>query len=359
MSTTQLYYTLLKRLMQLRPSERITRLRILAWLMVGMFISRSVYLHHIALKVPGRARKESKVKRLWRWLHNPAVRPREWFEPLAKDLLAQAARTVGTVRLVLDTTEVGRHHQILKVSLAFQRRTLPLAWIAVPYPKGHTPAFVQKALLSYVHSLIPSHTPVEIVGDSEFGNACLIRLFQKWGWKFALRLKGSFLFRTGKNAPWQRIGSLISYPGQEQWLPGAQLFRSHGLDVALWAYWSPGEEEPWLIATNFKSPKAAYQAYKRRMWIEESFGDSKGHGVHFHLSRLHKNSSLTRLAFVVFLLYLLLIAFGTKTVKRGWRRLIDRAKRRDLSVFRIGWDMMEWRLTNGLPIPISFIPYFR
>ena len=360
MSTTRLYYTILEQLVELWPGKRITRLRILAWLMVGMFASRSVYLHHIALKIPGTARKESKVKRLWRWIHNPAIRPREWYEPLARDLLAQAARTVGTVRLILDTTEVGRHHQILKVSLAFRRRTLPLAWVAVPYPKGHTPAFVQKALLSYVRSLIPPHTPVEVVGDSEFGNACLIRSFQNWGWKFALRLKGGFLFRTGgENAPWQRVDSLISFPSQERWLPDAQLFQSHGLNVSLWAYWHPGEKHPWLIATNFESPRAPHRPYKRRMWIEESFGDSKDHGVRFHLSRLHRNSSLSRLALAVFLLYLLLIAFGTKTIKRGWRKLVDRVKRRDLSIFRIGWDMMEWCIVNELPIPISLIPYFR
>jgi len=219
---------------------------------------------------------------------------------------------------------------------------------------------VQKALLSYVRSLIPPQTPVEVVGDSEFGNACLIRSFQNWGWKFALRLKGGFLFHTGgEDSSWQRVDSLISSPGQERWLPNAQLFQSYGLNVSLWAHWHPGEEQPWLIATNFESPRATRRAYKRRMWIEESFGDSKGHGVHFHLSRLHRNSSLSRLALAVFLLYLLLIAFGTKTIKRGWRKLVDRVKRRDLSIFRIGWDMMEWCIVNELPIPISLIPYFR
>ena len=54
-----------------------------------------------------------------------------------------------------------------------------------------------------------------------------------------------------------------------------------------------------------------------------------------------------------------MVAFGTKTIKRGWRALIDRRSRRHLSIFRIGWDMLEWCVTNAWPLSIPLVPYFQ
>jgi hypothetical protein len=50
MSINQLYSNLFKRIRQLRPQERITRVRNLAWLMTGIFDSRSVHFHAPGLK---------------------------------------------------------------------------------------------------------------------------------------------------------------------------------------------------------------------------------------------------------------------------------------------------------------------
>jgi len=42
------------------------------------------------------------------------------------------------------------------------------------------------------------------------------------------------------------------------------------------AFWHIGEKEPWLLATNLDDPQAVLRCYRRRMWIEEMFGDLKG-----------------------------------------------------------------------------------
>ena len=66
MSANRLYYTWFERIRQLRPDERITRLRNLAWLMVGIYQSRSVHLSDVASKIPGRAKELSIARRLSR-----------------------------------------------------------------------------------------------------------------------------------------------------------------------------------------------------------------------------------------------------------------------------------------------------
>src|SRR5690606_41358360 len=57
--------------------------------------------------------------------------------------------------------------------------------------------------------------------------------------------------------------------------------------------------------------------------------------------------------------YTTLFRSGSSIIKRGLRFLVDRADRRDLSIFRIGRDMIERCLTNGKPISIRFLPYFQ
>ena len=62
--------------------------------------------------------------------------------------------------------------------------------------------------------------------------------------------------------------------------------------------------------------------------------------------------------FAVALLYVWTIAFGTAIVKRGWRSLVDRAERRDLSIYRIGYDTFERFIINGQKAVLPDIPYF-
>jgi hypothetical protein len=136
MSTNQLYHTWFDRIEQLRPGERVTRLRNLAWLLVGICRSRSVHLSKVALKIPGNANTLSITRRLSRFRDNPAIRVREWYEPIARNVLQAMADTVGEVRLIADRTQVGFGHRLLMASVAFRRRAIPIAWTWVRKNRG-------------------------------------------------------------------------------------------------------------------------------------------------------------------------------------------------------------------------------
>ena len=184
MSINRLYHTWFDRIKQLRPSENITRQRNLAWLLVGIYESKSVHLSKVALEIPGAAKSPSITRRLIRLLNNPAIRVREWYEPITRDVLQAAAKTVGEIRLIADGTKVGFGHQLLMVAVAFRRRAIPIAWTWVRKSRGHSSAAKQLALLAHVRRLIPAKTPVLLVGDSEFGAVAVIRQLETWKWKY-------------------------------------------------------------------------------------------------------------------------------------------------------------------------------
>lgn len=354
MSVTQLYHTWFRQIAQLWPGERVTRLRNLAWLLVGIYASRSVHLSKIALKIPGRAKETSIVRRLSRFLDNPAFRVRVWYEPIVRSLLQAIANTVGEIRLIADGTKVGFGHQLLIVAVAFRRRAIPIAWTWVKGSRGHSSATKQLALLAYVRRLIPAHVPVVLVGDSEFGAVALIRQLEAWGWYYVLRQKAHHQVKV--DGRWQRFGDLITKPGQCLWLGLGLLTAEYAHPTNLLAYWKRGEDAPWLLATNLPSLRAALRAYRRRMWIEEMFGDMKGHGFDLESTHLRHFLRLSRLTLAVALLYVWLVAMGAKVIKDGRRSEVDRADRRDLSIFQIGWRFVERRLTNNLLISIRLIP---
>jgi hypothetical protein len=83
------------------------------------------------------------------------------------------------------------------------------------------------------------------------------------------------------------------------------------------------------------------------MWIEEMFGDLKDNGFDLESTRLHTVQRLHRLTRAMVMLYVELLTAGSKAIKAGLRRLVDRLDRRDLSLFRIGLYLHERHLVNS------------
>lgn len=330
----------------------------MAWLMTGLFMSRSVHLSYIARKIPGKSQKLSKVKMLSRLLDNRHIQVRSWYEPIARRLLETVVSHDLPLRLLLDGTKVGNGHQLLMVALAYRRRAIPVAWTWVKSTRGHSSDHKQCALLAYIHSLVPEGATVLVAGDSEFGGVPILQLLDRWGWSYALRQKGRLLLRPADHQEWERCDEQVTRAGSSLWLEQVSLTEKYAYQTNFLAYWKRGEKEPWLLATNLPTPREAKMLYRRRMWLEEMFGDFKSHGFDLEVTRLRHFLRLSRLTLAVALLYYWLLTFGSQAIKNGKRRLVDRNDRRDLSIFRIGFDLLERCWLNNEPISIRQVPYF-
>lgn len=357
MPINQLYHTWIQQILELHPEQRITRVKNFVWLMIGIYESRSVYLSKIAGEIPGHAKQASITKRLARFVDNPAIRVRPWYEPLARQWLQAQYDSIREIRLIVDGTKVGFAHQLLMVSIAYRRRSIPIAWTWVRYVRGHSTANKQIALLSYVRYLLPSRAAVFLVGDTEFGSVKVLKQLDDWRWFYVLRQKGNTGVWREAQQVWKSFGAYIQKAGQSLWLGSGHLTRSNIYPVNLLVHWKVGEKEPWCLATNLPDKRLALAFYKRRMWIEEMFGDMKGHGFDLEASMLHSFLRLSRLTLAIAFLYLWAVATGVQTIHRGLRHLVDRNDRRDLSIFQIGLRFIERRITNALSPPVSLCAY--
>ena len=357
MPINTLYHNWHMRIQQLRPSERKTRIQNFVWLIIGIHQSRSVYLSRIAGKIPGEAKVLSQVQRLSRWLANPAIDVRDWYAPIARSWLEKQASHLQQIRLIVDGTKIGFAHQLLMVSLAYRKRAIPIAWAWVKHVKGHSTAEFQLALLTYVRSLLPKGIAVLLVGDSEFGAVEVLQQLDQWHWDYVLRQKCRILVCLFGQTEWRDFGIYLQKPGKSIWLGKGWLTQTKMYPVNLLVHWQVGEAEPWCLATNLPDRQMALQAYSRRMWTEEMFGDLKNHGFNLESTMLRHTEKLSRLTLAVALLYVWSVATGTKTIQNSLRTLVDRNDRRDLSVFQIGLRFIERLLINSHPCPISLCYY--
>jgi hypothetical protein len=357
MPTNQLYHTWMQRICELRPAQRMTQVRNFVWLIIGIYQSRSVYLSRIAGKIPGRAKLLSTTRRLSRFLDNPAIRVREWYEPVAREWLATQFQNIGEIRLIVDGTKVGFGHQLLIVCLAYRKRAIPINWTWVKHVRGHSTAAKQLALLAYVRQLIPAGAAVFLVGDCEFGAVAVLRQLHRWHWFYVLRQKTDNGVWLNEKRGWQAFGSYIHAPGQSIWLGEGYLTAKEIYPVNLLVHWKVGEKEPWCLATNLPHRCMTLAYYARRMWIEEMFGDLKKHGFDLECTMLRHFQRLSRLTLAVALIYVWLVSIGTRTIRDGLRDLVDRNDRRDLSIFQIGLRFIERCVTNALKIRIALCSY--
>jgi len=357
MPINNLYHTWNVRIRQLQPQERATRIRNLTWLIVGIYQSRSVYLSRIAGKIPGEVKLLSSIQRLSRFLANPAIDVRTWYEPIARDWLNMQARHLQQIQLIVDGTKVGYAHQLLIVSLAYRKRAIPIAWTWVNHIRGHSTPAVQLDLLTYVRSLLPIGIAVLLVGDCEFGAVEVAKQLDSWRWDYVLRQKRRTHICPFGQTKWRDFGNWVEKPGRSVWLGKGWLAQTRIFPVNLLVHWKAGEDEPWCLATNLPDRELTLQSYSRRMWIEEMFGDLKSHGFDLECTMLRHSERLSRLTLAVALLYVWSVSIGTRTIQNGRREQVDRKDRRDLSIFQVGLRFIDYLLLNSHLCPVKLCVY--
>ncbi len=352
MPINETYRTWIQRICELRPKQRITQVQNFVWLVVGIFHSHSVNLGQVAGKVIGAAKNVSTVRRLSRFLANPAIDVRSWYRPVAKAWLQAQFERVGEIRLIVDSTKLGFGHQLLMISLAYRRRAVPIAWSWVKHGRGHSSGKQQVSLLKYVGTLLPKKAPVFVVGDSEFGSIAVLRQLEQWHWFYVLRQKGNTGLWLNEQSDWQKMEDFVQQAGQSTWFPKAYLTQQEIHPTSALIHWQLGEKQPWCLATNLPDPALTVRYYRRRMWIEEMFGDFKKHGFDLESTMLRHACRLSRLTLAVAFLYVWLLSVGSRTIRSGLRHLVDRKDRRDLSLFQIGLRFIDRKLLHLLPISI-------
>jgi hypothetical protein len=349
-----LYHKVLAQLRQWLPDERITRLRNMALLMMGLYASMSIHLSKIVSEWPMGGQLVSLTNRLRRWLSNRDIQVRDWYRPLAQQIVAGLAQ--GPIRLVMDVTQVGGQTRMLLLGVAYRKRVLPLGWRILRGKKGHASERVQLDLLRQIRPMLPVGVAVWVMADAGFQSVKVLRWLCRAGWHFVFRQPGNVtLYPVGQDG--RLFKAVPIQKGQTVVLGWVRFTLVHQFGW-LWAviHWDQTEDEPWFLISDVADTPRLLRFYACRMWIEDTYGDMKGHGFDLEATHLTDPDRLSRLVLAVCLTFVWFVALGSWVVKRGLRFLIDRKDRRDKSYFRLGWDWLQHAKRNQLSLPVRFVP---
>jgi hypothetical protein len=260
----------------LLPSWRKTRRRVLALGVQGLMRKRRLTLSAVARGMDSRCRIIHRVKRLWRFLDNPAVDPRQ-----ATCALAQAAfarRGGKWVPVVMDETGVKDRATLLAAAVPYRGRALPLAMYAyAPQLLKKSLWAIREGLLSVIRDALPpeQRSRLLLIGDRGYAASHFFARLLKAQVAFVIRVPRKVLVHMACGSHCLETLAADLEPGQWRLLRGVHYgpLRAR-LNVVLW--WQADQPEPWILATTLQSAKEARDYYRLRMGIEELFKDLKG-----------------------------------------------------------------------------------
>ena len=145
-----------------------------------------------------------------------------------------------------------------------------------------------------------------------------------------------------------------SKPGTLIALQEVQITRDAYGPVMLLCCWATGYHEPLYLVSNMDAAEEACRLYQKRFRIETFFADQKSRGFHLHKSHISDPQRLSRLLIAACLAYIWIIYLGVLGEKEGWRSVVHRHDRCDLSLFQLGLRTLEHLLNKDLAIPVIF-----
>lgn len=267
---------LLRFVVGLLPSWRKTRQKVLALGTHALIERRRLTLTGIARGMTSRTRVIHRVKRIWRFLDNGAVDPREVVRTLSRQ--AFGLRREGFLPVLLDETGLKDRAMLLGAAICWRGRALPLALYAY-HPKLLKRSLwsIREGLLSVILEALPRHdrTRLLLVADRGYAASHFFRRLLRSEVSFVIRVPRRVLvymshgrYRLEELAADLNVGDRIFLEGVRYGPAKTKL------NLVLW--WKADQQEPWLLATTLSDARQACDQYRLRMRIEELFKDLKG-----------------------------------------------------------------------------------
>src|SRR5207245_9587680 len=168
-----LYDTLLVASRKANPDEGPGRQRVFVWAVVGLLMEKTISLPALALVIVSAAKAASRVRRLRRFLANTHVNVRAYYDALLRQALV--GWTAATLYLALDTTTLAGQLVILRASLVYRGRAIPLVWEVYERKSVSLPFAAYKEVLAHVNPLLPPGARVVLLVDRGFRSTPLMR----------------------------------------------------------------------------------------------------------------------------------------------------------------------------------------
>lgn len=326
----------------------IRNARTLAWMVTGLLLSQraslAAWLPHIHSSATF---AQSTERRLRRWLENPAIDPTAIYGPL----VTRALRDWGehTLILALDTSVLFEKFCLIRVSVLFRGRAVPLVSRVLEHPSAQVSTAQLLPVLAEVKGMLDflGLRQVRLLADRGFCDTQLMAWLGHCGWHYRIRIKSSLILATPDGQRLCKVGEVKLAPRETRCFHNVTLTGQHFGPVHV-ALGRPSDgPEQWQVVSDEPTSIHTFAQYGERFQIEEGFLDEKSGLFGLEDSKLRDAASLERLILVLAVATLLLVSEGVQLVQRGDRRVVDPHWQRALSYLKIGLRAVQYALSRG------------
>lgn len=345
-STPDLYNTLITILGKHQKWLDKRHLYTLAWMVTGLILSKTVNLTAWTPFVNSRAQyAQSTVRRFSRWLANDRIDVHALYGVIIQEALTEWGE--NTLYLALDTSLLWDKYCLIRLSIVYRGRAVPLIWQVIEHPSSSVNLIAYRHLLDKAYQLLPPQARIVFLADRGFADTELMNyLSQVLQWDWRIRIKSSFLvFRKGHHRV--KIGNIKLNRGQARCWHYVYITDKRFGAVHLALANPRGCQERWFIVSNQPTDDATFDEYGLRFDIEENFLDDKSNGFQLESSLIRSAKVLSRLCFVLAIATLFLVSQGTVVVEAGNRRRVDPHWFRGSSYLKIGWQWVLRAIAVG------------
>lgn len=301
------------------PKLRKTHLLNLSLGVYGQIKSQSGLMSEIVREVPGTIKHKHRLKRFWRFLSNPRVKP----ERLQEYWIAWCIKTFvdsEIIKVAMDWTTLPGNIQCLMIALPLHGRSIPLLWQCVMHRDiKDSQNMIEQRLVARLANLVRECAPAKkllLTADRGFGRATLFRFLQKKDILFVIRVKGDVTITTnaGKRLILRKLGKTlkIDNPVWYESITYRSDSKVTGVNLAA-VVATPKEKgselDPWFLITNLTAKEVTIKRYEERFHIEEWFKDMK-HQLGIANIQTRNLMRIRRLLFLACVSYGILMVIG-------------------------------------------------
>lgn len=344
-NTSNMYDTLMSLFGQPKWLDK-RHLKALVWMVIGLLKSKTISLPEWATFTDSRATyAQSTVRRFSRWLTNKRIDVNKLYAPIIASALSEWAEQ--TLYLALDTSMLWNTYCLIRVSIVYRGRAVPIAWKVIEHGSATVRFDEYKEVLDAVQALLPLGYTVVLLADRGFATTGLMAYCDEFlDWQWRIRCKGNYIvYRQGKRRA--QIRNLQLTRGQARCLHDVRLTDERYGPVHLALAKPDDSKEVWFIVSSHPTDRSTFVEYGMRFDIEENFLDDKSNGFQLEYSRLRNADALTRLCFILAVATLFLVCQGTEVVETEQRRLVDAHWFRGNSYLKIGWKWVQRAAVKG------------
>jgi len=344
-STPLLYQTLVQVLRCHQNWLDIRHLKTLSWMITGLILSGKICLGEWAVHVHSRATyAASVIRRFRRFLDNDRIEVHALYSPLLVQALQEWDHE--TVYVALDTSMLWNTYCIIRLSLIYRGRAIPIVWRVLEHGSSSVAFETYQALLDQAAQLLfPFHCKVVFLADRGFADTKLMRHLRKLGWHFRIRIKESFwIYRPGKRA--RKVHHIRLEAGHTLFWHHVQITQERFDNVHLALGRTLHSKDRWVVISDEPTNMETFREFGLRFDIEENFLDDKSNGFQLESSLIRSANALERLCFVLAVTTLFLVSQGTQVVQEGKRRIVDAHWFRGSSYLKIGWAWVKRSLSR-------------